>query len=278
MKTCIPLDCVLLVGLLSVFAASETRAERVPEPTLERAESRLRDLRSNEFRAKRVSRDWLPDSTGYTVMEPGPDGKEQVLVRYDAASGNRTVLDLPRKEVPGRSGDISPDGQSILFSEQGNLYVRDLSGDRKIRLTHSAADSAVSNDRAAWSPDGKWIVFVQSDDPTCDSGRSSSRATRRIRKSRKSDLPGWARPYRRCSRRGRRSRKGDSLALRSDRGRRILPRASQWAGNSQELLIEKLSRFRDEREFLLADVQTGAITAHLPRIGSRLGHRQPRNE
>jgi dipeptidyl-peptidase-4 len=32
-----------------------------------------------------------------------------------------------------------------------------------------------------------------------------------------------------------------------------------WAGNSHELLIEKLSRFRDEREFLLADVRTGAI-------------------
>ncbi len=28
----------------------------------------------------------------------------------------------------------------------------------------------------------------------------------------------------------------------------------EWTGNSQELLIEKLSRFRDEREFLLADV------------------------
>ena len=30
-------------------------------------------------------------------------------------------------------------------------------------------------------------------------------------------------------------------------------------GNSHELLIEKLSRFRDEREFLLADISTGAI-------------------
>jgi dipeptidyl-peptidase-4 len=31
-----------------------------------------------------------------------------------------------------------------------------------------------------------------------------------------------------------------------------------WAGNSDELLVKKLSRFRDEREFLLADVRTGA--------------------
>ena len=32
-----------------------------------------------------------------------------------------------------------------------------------------------------------------------------------------------------------------------------------WAGNSHELLIEKLSRFRNEREFLLADIRTGAL-------------------
>jgi len=33
-----------------------------------------------------------------------------------------------------------------------------------------------------------------------------------------------------------------------------------WAGNSDELLVEKLSRFRDEREFLIANVRTGTIT------------------
>ena len=33
-----------------------------------------------------------------------------------------------------------------------------------------------------------------------------------------------------------------------------------WAGNSDELLVEELSRFRDEREFLLVDVRTGEIT------------------
>ena len=81
MKTCIPLDWVLLVGILSLLAASETRAERVPAPTLEIAESRLRAIYDrNEFRAKQFRADWLPDSSGYTVMEPGPDGKEQVLV------------------------------------------------------------------------------------------------------------------------------------------------------------------------------------------------------
>jgi len=33
-----------------------------------------------------------------------------------------------------------------------------------------------------------------------------------------------------------------------------------WAGNSNELLVEKLSRFRDKREFLLVDVNSGETT------------------
>ena len=33
-----------------------------------------------------------------------------------------------------------------------------------------------------------------------------------------------------------------------------------WAGNSDELLVEQLSRFRDRREFWLADVRSGRIT------------------
>ncbi|MHB0958707.1 MAG: S9 family peptidase [Pirellulaceae bacterium] len=261
MKNSIPLDCILWVGLLSLLAASETRADRVPESALERAESRLRAIYDrNEFRAKRFRADWLPDSTGYTVIEPAPDGKEQVLARYDAASGNRTVLDLPRKEVPGRSGDISPDGQSILFSEQGNLYVRDLNLDRKIRLTHSAADSAVSNDRAAWSPDGKWIVFVHSDEsnvrlrPVLVPSDPTYPEVKQVRFAR----VGEAIPTLRI---------GVVEAQGKETRWVSVPIASEgsyvgqveWAGNSHELLIEKLSRFRDEREFLLADVSTGAI-------------------
>ena len=149
-------------------ASKESAAVSVPETFQERilkeAESRLRAIYDREeFRAKRFRADWLPDSSGYTVLESVPDGKERVLVRYDAASGKRTVLDSTQREKSHRSGNVSPDGQSVLFSEQGNLYVRDLSSERKIPLTKNAADSPVSNSRAAWSPDGKLISFVQSD-------------------------------------------------------------------------------------------------------------------
>jgi len=83
------------------------------------------------------------------------------LVRYDAASGKRTVLDSPQRAEADSSEKTSPDGRSVLYSDKGNLYVRDLHSDRKIPLTKNAADSSVSNSRAVWSPDGKWIAFVR---------------------------------------------------------------------------------------------------------------------
>jgi dipeptidyl-peptidase-4 len=255
------MEWVLVVGLFGSLLMAETRADRVPEPTFEIAETRLRAIyERNEFRAKPFRAEWLPDSTGYTVMEPGPDGKEQVLARYDAASGNRTVLDLPRKEGPGRSGNLSPDGQHLLVSEQGNLFVRELSSDRKVQLTHSVADSPVSNERAAWSPDGNWIVFVQSDEsdvrlrPILVPTDPTFPEVQQVRFAR----VGEAIPTLR-------------IGVVDAQGKAIrwisvpIPTEGyylgqvEWAGNSQELLIEKLSRFRDEREFLLVDVSTGAI-------------------
>ena len=257
----IAIEWVLVVGLFGLLLAAETRAERIPEPTLASAESRLRAIYDrNEFRAKPFRADWLPDSTGYTVMEPGPEGKEQVLARYDAASGNRTVLDPPRKEGPGRSGDISPDGQRVLVSEQGNLFVRELSGDRKIQLTHSVADSAVSNDRAVWSPDGNWIVFVQSDDsdvrlrPVLVPSDPTFPEVQQVRFAR----VGEAIPTLRIGVVDAQGKETRWLSVPIPAEGYYLGQV-EWAGNSQELLIEKQSRFRDEREFLLADISTGAI-------------------
>ena len=261
MRICIPLDRVLLIGLVCAFTASEIRAERVPGPTLESAESRLRAIyERNEFRAKTFRADWLPDSTGYTVMEPGPDGKGQVLARYDAASGNRTVLDPPQKGVPDRSGDMSPDGQRVLISEKGNLYVRELSNEAKVPLTHIAADSAVSIDRAAWSPDGNWIVFVQSDDsdvrlrPILVPSEPTYPEVQQVRFAR----VGEGIPVLRIGVVDAQGKETRWLSLPIPAEGYYLGQV-EWAGNSQELLIEKLSRFRDDREFLLADISTGAI-------------------
>ena len=177
-----------------------------------------------------------------------------------SASGKRTVLDSAPSEHPGKSGNLSPDGRRELVAERGNLYVRDLDSDRKIPLTKSAPDGPVSNQGAVWSPDGKWIAFVQSDESAV--------------KLRSELVPGD--PSYPEVRQVRFARVGGTIpSLRvgvvDDQGKETrwlpIPIPAEgfylgeigWAGNSQELLIEKLSRFRNEREFLLADTRTGAL-------------------
>jgi len=130
--------CLTFVCIVAVVAVSDIRGEDCQERMLKKAESRLRAIyERREFRARRFRADWLPDSSGYTVMEQVPGSNERVPVRYDVTDGKRTVLDSPRKDRGGRSGNISPDGRRMLYYDQGNLYVRDLRSDRTIQLTKS---------------------------------------------------------------------------------------------------------------------------------------------
>jgi Tol biopolymer transport system component len=57
----------------------------------------------------------------------------------------------------GRSPDWSPDGQSLVFVSEGDLYVvgRDGSGRRRLSRTR------VSEAHPSWSPDGKKIAFTR---------------------------------------------------------------------------------------------------------------------
>jgi dipeptidyl-peptidase-4 len=129
MKTSIGILCLVSIGLVGTVVAPDVRAQTSRESLFKETESRLRAIYDrDEFRPKRFRGDWLSDSSGYTVSESVPDAKEQVLARYDVASGKRTVLDSPQRPTADGSEDVSPDGRRVLLSEHGNLYVRDLSG------------------------------------------------------------------------------------------------------------------------------------------------------
>jgi tricorn protease len=69
----------------------------------------------------------------------------------------RAQLTLPTEQPIhlGRYPSLSPDGKSLCFSYQGNLWVSPVKGGPATRLT--ANDSYDSQPR--WSPDGAWIAF-----------------------------------------------------------------------------------------------------------------------
>jgi len=251
-----------LVCTVGIVAAPDTHAQDSKERILKEAESRLRAIYDRgEFRAKRFRADWSPDGSSYTVTEPVPESNEKVQVRYDTASGKRTVLDSSTRETTDRSGNISPDGQRVLYSEEGNLQVRDLRSGQTVALTKNAVGGPVSNSRAVWSPDGERIAFVQSDASDVKlrqilvPGDPSYPEVTQVRFARVGETISTLRV-------------GVVDARASETRWLSIPVPAEgfylgqviWAGNSDELLVEKLSRFRDEREFLLADIRTGEIT------------------
>ena len=243
MRTSMAASCFFVIGILSILAAPAIPAQTPQERPLKEAESRLRAIyERNEFRAKRFRADWLSDSSGYTILESAPDEDGHVLVRYDVPGGKRTVLDSPPKT--NGLGKTSPDGRSVLSSDKGNLYVRDLQSNRKIPLTKNVADSPISNGRAVWSPDGKWVAYVQSDASHVRQrsvlvpGDPSYPEVKEVRFAR----VGGAIPMLRVGVVDAQGKETRWLPIAIPTEGYYLGQVS-WAGNSDELLVEKLSRF-----------------------------------
>jgi len=196
-----------------------------------------------------------------------------------------TITGVVTRVEAGRNSQISADGQEIVFSEDGNLFLYDIQLDKIIQLTNDAVVGTISNGRAIFSPDGNHIAFVQSDaSRAISNGRAifspdgnhiafvQSDASR-VRK-RSSLIPGD--PTYPEVKEVRYARVGGDInklriGVVDKNGKEIrwlsVPEPAEgyylgqvsWAGNSEELMIEKRSRFRDHREFLIADINNGKI-------------------
>ncbi|MCP4099409.1 MAG: S9 family peptidase, partial [Planctomycetaceae bacterium] len=170
----------------------------------------------------------------------------------------------PRRRQTRPRNRISPDGSCQLNTKDGNLWVRNLKTGQEVKLTNRLPGRDIGYRNLQWSADGRYIAFIEADQTD-------------IRK-RSMLVPGD--PSYPGIREQRFARVGESIgSLRvgivEPDGRELkwfpieTPEEGYylgtvaWAGESNELLIERLSRGRDRREFFL-----GSTDGKLRRIFS----------
>lgn len=241
--------------LCLALGISRALAQSDPNPPWQaETQSRLKAIfDGGEFRAQKFQAEWLPDSSGYTLEERAPNTKETTRTTYRVRTGERlTTRPDPEKQSP-RERLLSPDGSRLLKFEDRNLFVRNLSSGQQTPLAKHSAARDVSYRNPTWSPDGLRVVFVESD--------ATDVRRRAVLDPSDPSYPGVE--HHRFARVGETIERLRVGVVDAD-GRNLiwLPLVSpeegfylgqvEWAGNSEEVLIERFSRFRDRREFFLA--------------------------
>ena len=206
-----------------------------------------------EFRPQKFQAAWHPDSLGYTVQERDPKTDNRVSVSYDVRTGHRTKSPSADGKPAEPGPLLSPEGKRVLEFQDRNLFVRDLESGQRTQLTYRSAERDVQYRDPVWSPDGNRIVFVESD--------STDVRQRPVLVPDDPSYPGvqnnrFARVGEKIEalRVGVVDSEGQSvqwLRIESPEEGIYLGQV-EWAGNSAEVLVEKFSRFRDQRDFLLA--------------------------
>ena len=241
---------------------SDLNAQTSPDKAWQtQTTSRLRAIyERGEFRGKRFQAEWLPDSSGYIVREREPETNQPMLVQYDVRTGKRTESTPANEGESNSKRRLSPDGKRVVEFRGRNLIVRDLATGQRTQLTEHADERDIRYREPVWSPDSKRIAFIESDETDV-----------RLRPVLVPADPSYPKVQK-----NRFARVGEKIAtLRvgvvDSEGTKTqwLPIETppegfylgqvDWAGNPNEVLVEKLSRFRDRREFLLANVDTGKV-------------------
>jgi len=162
--------------LLALLIAAPLFAQQPARP----AESGLLTLESIfTYRPQALAEvAWQADGSGYLALEPSPSKKDALdIVRYDAATGAKTILVSAEKLVPpGASSplvveqyDFSQDGQKLLIftnsarvwrsNTRGDYWALDLKSWKLHKLGGDAKPSTLMF--AKFSPDGTRVGYVR---------------------------------------------------------------------------------------------------------------------
>jgi dipeptidyl-peptidase-4 len=173
------------IAVLSSVLAAWTVAVPAQAPADDRAR-RLDDqigriFQSTTYQVPRFGpARWLSDGAAYTTVEQSPDKTGWDIVRYDAASGTRSVLVAgSRLTPPGGKAALeiddyawSKDARRLLIftntrrvwrqNTRGDYWVLDVAAGTLTRLGRDAPESSLLF--AKFSPDGERVAYVRGND------------------------------------------------------------------------------------------------------------------
>lgn len=260
LKILVPLLLVFATTMGTKLSSAESSLDTI-ETTLAELEPRIRAIyEGRQFRPADFVAEWMPDSSGYWIQERDQKTDELKRVFYDVRAG-APVRDASANELPnGHHPAVSPDGAWRLEVKGRDLLLLEAASEQATALTDNSAERDVSYRDLTWNSEGVQAVFVESD--------ATNVPHRAVLVPEDPSYPGVR--YDRFARVG-----GTIPTLRvglvhvATKKVRWLPIDAppegfylgkvEWAGNSSEILVETMSRFRDKREFLLVSVD-GRVT------------------
>ena len=227
------------------------------QATQQEVSRRLKAIyKQGAFRSPAFGGTWTNDGESYRLDS---DNKT-----YSSATGE--LLDpQPANDSPDNDSNqsrlISPDGTWRLQQRRGELTAEEVGSNETIELLQREAEREVRLRDLQWSPDGKHVLFVQID--------TTDVKERSVLVPTDPSYPGTA--SRKFARVGGKIEKRKVGIATIETGKIWwlpieMPEEGfylgqlEWAGNSSEVLVEWMSRFRDRREFLLVPVGGEAKT------------------
>lgn len=249
--------------LFSMVLASPYVAGQVADDSNWQSHALLR-LKSiydrGEFRAKNFKPIWMPDSSGFLIEEVDPNTKKQITWFHDAKTGERRSATDHEKGNSSNSGH-TVHGEFDLESRDGKLLAVHRKDKSTISLASSPADQEIEFRSPVWSPDGSKVLFIEANfsevrqrwvlvpsDPSYPEVQQNrfARVGEKLERLRVGVV----------------NKDGEQLTwLPVDCPEEGMYLGQvQWAGNSDEVLVERFSRFRDKRDFLLISVGGDAKT------------------
>jgi dipeptidyl-peptidase-4 len=174
---------------------------------------------------------------------------------YDAKTGERRVAN--ESEVAAGSSDEarSAEGEFKLEARDGKLVAVDTTNGTEVVLVTSSEGREVAYRDPVWSPDGSKVLFVEADFSDVKQRSvlvAGDPSYPEVRQDRFARVGGEIEKLRV----GVVSKDGGEviwLAIECPEEGMYLGQV-EWAGSSDEVLVERFSRFRDRRDFLLVGI------------------------